>query len=261
LATFNLHKVDRFAGDVASYLRGDLVRNAMDLWLLRTETRDYELHVSRREGKIEAHLGIYHAPEAPYVSVDGDPVGVEPLLELVPSRAVLLLAPELFERLEGRFSSLEVYHDDLMVLHRGQEKLVSPDLAVRLSETDAEEYSSFGSRFRFAPDPIDRVRRRLKRDPVFGALSGDKLVSVARVAAWLPEMAVIMGVETLPEFRGRGFGTIAVSGAVHEALRRSRSCSLGVRSDNVGAMTLYHKLGFEIAEKEVWVDKGTGLKP
>jgi predicted GNAT family acetyltransferase len=147
-----------------------------------------------------------------------------------------------------------------MLLHRGREKLVSPDLAVRLSEKDAKEYSSFGSRFRFTPDPIDRIRRRLERDPVFGALSGDKLVSVARVAAWLPEMAVIMGVETLTEFRGRGFGTIAVSGAVQEALRRSRSCSLGVRSDNV-AITLYRKLGFETAEKEVWVDKGTGLKP
>ena len=148
-----------------------------------------------------------------------------------------------------------------MVVERGEERLRNPELATRLSRESDIEYSNFGSSFNLPALPIEWIRKRIDEDTIFGAFADGKLASVASLVAWLPQMAVIMGVETKPEFRRRGLGAVAVSAAVREALTLSQSCSLFVRSDNAAALSLYREIGFKKVAEELWIDIGTGLIP
>ena len=247
--------------DVIAYLGKDLMRNALDIWYLQREEKGYELLVCRVDKEVKAHLGVYNTPEANYVTLGGDPAAAGSLITFVPSKAVLLIPVDLQELIIRNVKYDTIYSNELMIVERGNEKLSRPELATRLSTVHEIEYSRFGSSFNVPPVPIEWIRERLENDIVFGVFDNGVLGAVASVAAWLPEVAVIMGVETKPELRRRGLGTIAVSAAVQEGLKRSRCCTLFVRSDNEQAISLYNRLGFEKVGKELWVDINSGLKP
>jgi ribosomal protein S18 acetylase RimI-like enzyme len=271
-----------------SYLQHDLVHNVLDAWNLRFADKGrYELYVSRLKGgsEIWAHIGIFHSPEADYVSMGGRHAeAVVPLVRLIPPTAVVILPAHLFEPLRDEFRWDRAILTDVMVVAIGGERLDArsgrregdghnddldgdddasgPVGAVsRLTKKDATSYSTFGRSLDAPPAATGSARARLEKELVFGAFLDGRLVAVASVAAWLPEMAVIMGVETKEAFRRRGFGGAVVSAAVREALSRSSACSLGVRSDNIEAIRLYRRLGFVKVGQEFWVDKGTGLTP
>jgi ribosomal protein S18 acetylase RimI-like enzyme len=261
---------DAVDSDVVSYLEKDIVHNAMDIWNLRSDDERYELHVSRTKGgaEIGAHIGIFHNPEANYVAIGGrDAEAIVPLMRFIPPTSVVTLPAPLYEPLKDKFRSGRAILTDMMVDTRDEGRLVSASnsleggAAVRLTEKDAAGYSTFGRSFNSPPQPVEWARGRIERELVFGAFLDGMLVAVASVVVWLPKMAVIIGVETKEAFRGRGFGRAVVSAAVHEALSRSSSCSLGVRSDNIGALRLYRRLGFVKVDEEFWVDIGTGLTP
>jgi ribosomal protein S18 acetylase RimI-like enzyme len=253
-------KVGADHGEALAYLRTNLVHNSLEVWSLMRESHRHDLYVHRDGGIITAHLGIYHSPETDYVSIGGREEAIEALLPLVPAKAVVLLSPEAYEKSRERLGSDKVYANDLLLVRRGEERLVHPELAVRLTERDAEDYSRFGPSFEGPPTPVDWARERLSREAVFGVFDGT-LVSVADAIAPLPEMAVIVGVETRKEFRRRGFGTIVVSAALREALARSETCLLGVAQSNEDARRLYGRLGFKKVGEEIWVDIGTGRSP
>jgi predicted GNAT family acetyltransferase len=147
-----------------------------------------------------------------------------------------------------------------MLVSRGEERLAGPRAAVELSEKDADGYAAFsppGS----PQAPIDYALEQLERHPIFGAFDDGKLVAVASLSAFLPDMAVIMAVETQKESRRKGYGGAVVSAAVREALSRSKACSLWVASENMGAIPLYRKLGFKKLGEALWADIGTGQHP
>ncbi len=227
---------------------------------MKRESERQELYVRRHDGAIVAHLGIYHSPEADYASIGGQEDAIGGLLPLIPDRAVVLLTPKAFETVRGKLRSEKTYLSDLMVVERGEERLVNPDRALRLSEKDSEEYAGFGPNFAGPPTPVEWARERISREAVFGVFEG-RLVSVASVVVSFSKIAVVMGVETRKEFRRRGYGTAVVSAATREALNNSKSCLLGVASDNEEAKGLYRRLGYTKVSEEVWVDVGTGLSP
>jgi ribosomal protein S18 acetylase RimI-like enzyme len=246
---------------VITYLEMDIVRNALDIWCLETESDRYNLCVCRDGNEIKAHLSTYNTPEAIYVSLGGREPAVEVLLSLVPTKAVVTTTNDLGDLVKRKLRYDAIYPNDFMVVNRGEERLRSPDKARRLSREFEIEYSTFGSSFNAPKVSIEWIRDRLENDLIFGAFSDGKLASVASLSAWLPQMAVIMGVETRPEFRRRGLAAIVVSAAVQEALKRSQACSLFVRSNNQQAIALYRALGFKKRGEELWIDIGTGLIP
>jgi ribosomal protein S18 acetylase RimI-like enzyme len=248
-------------GDVIAYLESDINRCAIDIWNLRFESNHHEFYVARDRGTIRAHLGIFHAPEADYVTLGGHDEGVGRLLTLIPDRAVVLVPPAAFEAARPRMKPGIVYSSDLMLVRRGEETVGPPGTAVRLTEKDAEEYAGFGASFNAPPVPVEWARERISRDAVFGVFEQGKLASIASAMAFHPEVAVIMGVETRKEFRRRGYGRSVVSAAVREALDRSKSCTLWVASRNSEAQPMYRSLGFRKVGEELWVDIGTGVTP
>jgi predicted GNAT family acetyltransferase len=229
---------------------------------LRSEPERFELYVSRDGDSIGGHLGIFRTPEANYVSIGAVEKSVAAgLLELLPKKCVVFVEQSLYETIEERFQEAVVSPNDIMVVRRGEERLTDPDRAVRLSTLDAPEYSHFGTSFNVPEVPIEWVHERLHKDRVFGVFSEGVLASVASVAAWLPQMAVITGVETNQDFREKGFAVAATSAATREGLAHSESCMLFVRADNLRAVHIYQKLGYRKIGEELWVDVGTGLVP
>jgi len=259
--TVGFERVYAEDSEAVAHLETDLNRNALDIWNLRFESHRYELYVNRDQGVIRAHLGIYHAPEADYVTIGGREEAIGPLLTLIPSRAVVLLPPGAFEAARGNMKPGNVYLNDLMLVRRGEEMLGHTDFAVRLTEKDAEEFAGFGSSFNAPPVPVEWARERISRDAIFGAFNQRKLVSVASATAFHPDVAVIMGVETRNEFRRKGYGSSVVSAATREALNRSKSCTLWVAARNAEALAIYRRLGFKKIGVELWVDIETGLTP
>lgn len=246
--------------EAISYLESDLARNALEVWGLKFESDRFELYVLRDEGRTVAHLSNYHAPEANYVNIGGRDTAIVPLLPLLPRRAVVTLAAGAFEKAKDSIRPDSVYRTDLMLVRRGEGRLAGQRAAVELSERHVDDYAAFsppGS----PQAPIDYAREHLARHPTFGAFDDQKLVAVASLGAFLPDMAVILAVETLKESRRKGYGSAVVSAALREALNRSKACSLWVASENAGAISLYRKLGFERVGEGLWADMGAGQHP
>jgi hypothetical protein len=72
---------------------------------------------------------------------------------------------------------------------------------------------------------------------------------------------MIGGVYTRPDHRNKGYATLATSAITREALEKSESAALFVRSDNYPAIRAYEKIGYEKIGEKLWVDVGTGRKP
>jgi ribosomal protein S18 acetylase RimI-like enzyme len=246
--------------DVLAYLKADLVHNVLEVWSLKYESNRHELYVHRDDGGITAHLSIYHSPEADYIAIGGDESAASRLVHLVPKRAIVLLSQGAFAEADDRLRSGTVYKSNLMLLERGQERLIHPELAVRLTQNDAEEYAGFGPSFTGPPSPLEWARERLGREATYGVFDG-KLVSVATTIVPLEEMAVVIGVETKEGYRGKGYGSSVTSAATREGLARAEKCLLGVSSDNAGAKSIYGRLGFRKVSELLWVDVGAALSP
>jgi ribosomal protein S18 acetylase RimI-like enzyme len=261
MVELKLERVASAERGVIAYLEKDLVRNALDVWNLKFAKSRYVLHVCSIDGNPSGHAGIYHGEDAVYVTLGGASKTVEALLHLVPKKAVITVPPRLGKVVTSRLDHGAVFPNDIMLTKRGEAKLGIATGVSRLTQDRAAEYSSFGTSFNAPRAPMKWIRDRLKKSLVYGAFYGGTLVSVASLVAWLPQVAVVMGVETKEEYRRRGFGRTVVSVAVSEALRRSQTCSLFVRSDNSEAIRLYRKLGFRKCGDELWIDRGTGMIP
>jgi ribosomal protein S18 acetylase RimI-like enzyme len=89
--------------------------------------------------------------------------------------------------------------------------------------------------------------RMLETGYYYGLRQGTGLVSVAGVHVYSPQykVAALGNVTTHPDFRGRGLAQQVCAGLCRALLSRVDHIGLNVRSDNIGAVTCYEKLGFE----------------
>lgn len=243
------------------YFESDEPRNVLDLWNLENEDRRYKLLVCRINGEVKAHLGTYDTPEAIYSSLGGETTSAEALIDFIPRKTILTTTRELGDLIGRRLKFDASYPNDIMMVRRGEEKLTDPGRAVRLSIDNDIQYSEFGSSFKIKNVSMEWIREQLATATIFGVYVDHALVSVASLVGRLPSVSEIMAVETKPEFRGRGFGSIAVSAAVREGLKQSITCSLFVRQDNSSALAIYKKIGFNKVGELLWIDLGSGLVP
>lgn len=89
---------------------------------------------------------------------------------------------------------------------------------------------------------------QIERGVFCGVLSGDRLVAAAGTHLVSPTygVAAVGNVFTHPDYRGRGYGTATTSAVLAELLRLGiRDVVLNVAQDNVAAIRIYERLGFE----------------
>jgi GNAT superfamily N-acetyltransferase len=86
------------------------------------------------------------------------------------------------------------------------------------------------------------------RTPELGTFLGvheaGRLVAMAGERLHLPGYTEVSAVCTHPDHRGRGYAAALVSAVAEQMMARGETPMLHVRSDNVGAIRLYERLGF-----------------
>ncbi len=246
------------------YLRRDVIKHAFALFDIDSGFENSVFYVAEHKGEISGYLLIYRGTMLRYPSIilDAKVEAVEKLLGLLPDEKAILFCPgELLAPVRANVKDSGVYQETLMLVRRGEERLIENNQAVRLTLDDVESlaalYSGLAANRRVELEP---VRRQLTL-PFYGIYEDGKLVSVAGMYVAIPEVCVIGGVFTHPAHRGKGFAKMTTSAVLEHALRGSGLVTLYVRSDNQPAIRVYEELGFSRAGGRFWVDLGTGLKP
>ena len=97
--------------------------------------------------------------------------------------------------------------------------------------------------------------RMVETGQYFGLREDDKLVSVAGVHVYAPtqRVAALGNIATDPAYRGRGLAFRCVARLCGNLLESVDAIGLNVKADNLGAIRLYERLGFErVAQYEEW---------
>lgn len=108
---------------------------------------------------------------------------------------------------------------------------------------------------------LEEAEQFIREQCFYGIFVGSKLVSVACIQVKLPEIWILGGFYTKPEYRNRGYATSLASFLVKEALKETDRVGLHVRADNHPARRVYEKVGFRLYKKMCWLDYRTGLTP
>ncbi|GAA0497702.1 hypothetical protein Ade02nite_53900 [Paractinoplanes deccanensis] len=125
---------------------------------------------------------------------------------------------------------------------------VPDDEAVPLTETDVPEILDLVERAQ--PGPFGKRTVELGR--YLGIRHEGRLIAMAGERFRLPGWTEVSAVCTDPAFRGRGLGarlTMAVAAAI---LERGDLPFLHVTAENLGAIRLYERLGFQVSHQVVF---------
>ncbi|HSD82980.1 MAG TPA: GNAT family N-acetyltransferase, partial [Anaerolineae bacterium] len=234
---------DRFFAD---YARGDLDPEHFQFTMWLGAEKDNELRTV---------VMTYHDLEPPIFCAIGEACGVEAILDRVlwlkqmslSIREEHLPAVERFYRTElvpmlkmalesrPRVSPVTV---ESKIGHRNPVSVMKLDVShLPLLE---ELYSHGGG---------DAFRQRsLELGVFYGIFAGERLISVAgtHIVSESERIAALGNVMTHPDYRGRGFATVATSAVCEELLGRGiEMIGLSVSRSNEAAIRVYEKIGFK----------------
>lgn len=251
--------------EVREYLEADPIGNAYPLSFADSEPERASLWVVRRDGVPGGHMFVYDAREfsTHWVYLGGEANLVPQLLVLLPPTRSIVTAPS---DLAGAVSKLpgvtESFVQKLMLVERGQEKLVESRPAIRLTPEHAASYAKLAvpSSVQVTDAVVALNRRFLETEVVYGIFAEDgTLAAVAGTNARSPGVWIVSGVETAPGFRRRGFGTRVVSAVTRDAIREAGRAALYVDRDASEAVRLYERLGYRTERECGVIDFGTGV--
>ncbi len=92
------------------------------------------------------------------------------------------------------------------------------------------------------------LREQISEGGAFVAEDGGRIVSKAEATPARPHAALVGGVYTVPEERGRGRSTACVAALCKSMLSRVRVVGLSVEKENVAARRVYSRVGFQAAD-------------
>ncbi|MFD1887434.1 GNAT family N-acetyltransferase [Paenibacillus wenxiniae] len=187
-----------------------------------------------------------------------DPLGCGGFLSLVPAiaqRAGLeadseIAASTLFEKL--RLAGVELNGADyLFYVPLAEQKLLLvenfPATVRQLTPKDAAVFEAF---VLTAPEvDLDEAFVELDHWLVFGYFVDERLVSVASMYVWNGTSFADLGIITLPQFRGRGFGRQTVRAIVAQALKQGLESQYRCQPDNISSARLAEASGFSLFAK------------
>jgi len=136
--------------------------------------------------------------------------------------------------------------DHLFYFSNEQQKLLHnesfPAAVRQLTSEDADAFEDFVSE---APeDDMDEAFVELDHWLAFGCFVEDRLVSAASMYTWSGTSFADLGVITLPQFRGQGFGKQTVRAIGAQALRLGCEPQYRCQPDNVSSIRLAQASGF-----------------
>lgn len=249
-AVILVEKAPVLTPELKAYLEADLIGNAYPLTFVNQEPDRATFWVARRDGQPCGHLFVYDAHEfsSQWAYLAGDSEVVSRLLGEIPPEGMVVTAPSesssILRHLPG---FTEAFVQEVMVVERGEERLVDPTPATRLTPEHALSYAQLVAT---ADVPVTEQILELHRDflrteVVYGIFTeGGALVAVAGTNARSPTVWMVTGVQTVPQFRRQGLATKVVSAVTRDALAAVGRAALYVDREERGAVRLYEHLGY-----------------
>ena len=256
---------DRYSDDILRLAKLDPVLNVFIIydWMSLRDRCGFYVALDSSE-MVKAVCVIYRDRSFDSIVFCGSEKGVEMILDHIkPVRAVMPIVE--FKYMKAVSRSLghnigSVYDCMLMVCSGDMFKPKVRHRVLKLEDRHADILRSFWVEERGREISVEEAKELLGK-PTFAVVSGGRILSIANILAVTSDVSMIGGVYTVPEFRGRGLATSVVSKATEEALKLSRLSTLVVRSENLPAVRLYRKVGYELYKRLKWVCIGVDVKP
>jgi RimJ/RimL family protein N-acetyltransferase len=251
-----------------SFLREDVLLNAypiFDLHHMRQRSKFFIVYANKQ---IQGVLLDFHG-HAGFHSIwlRGTNKAIEKLLDVLKYDKMLfmLALPENEKAIERKFPTSNQHTMDFMLLRRGGESLYVNHSARQLSQSDSFALASLRKKTHESPlkEEVERASEIIKDHggPPYGIFDNSMLISVCTFHVRLPEIWIIGGLYTRPEYRNQGYATSLTSIMIKDALRETECIGLYVREDNYPAKRIYEKIGIKLHKKVKWLDYNTGFVP
>ena len=188
---------------------------------------------------------VRRVPKSPKLIVQAPDAGIAEdvlnhLKALGAPKESLRIAPYLDMAVgEEGFTPYETFPKPVMLDPRNDEH-VREFASIRVESVGREEEAMM------APELIRRYRP-------YAIFVGRRIASVAMTYVRMPEVWVVGGVYTKPQYRGRGYAKAVTSAVTRDALRAGAKALLQVREDNEPAVRVYRRLGYEPIGRRYWV--------
>jgi RimJ/RimL family protein N-acetyltransferase len=262
---FTIERVDEGNRQrVVSSLRSDVIRHVFAFYDLQHEPEHTTMYTGFENGILSGYILIYSALDFPSVILECEKDTARPLIEYAPeNRFIMHAPPNLLKLIESEFPTAKHYAEDWMLVKKDQANLFRSKLARRLrTENDASRLTVLlSTREDRQKGTVKKNMGLIRKTPIYGVFVNSELVSYAGSFLQLPQVWMIGGVYTHPDYRNKGYATLATSAVTEEALKNSETAALFVRSDNYPAIRAYEKIGYKKIGEKLWVDVGTGLRP
>ena len=249
---------------VVELLSSDVIRHAFAIYDLQYKPEYTTMYLALDEGKMEGYILIYTGLGFPSVVLECRKGLADKLLDYAPRGRFILHAPiDSIPVVRDRFPEANYYLEEWMVVRRGEERTFKSELVRRLSTRDDADQLAHLVQLRrsVVVRDVERYMEQITDRPTYGVFLDGRLISYASVLIQLPQVWVIGGVYTHPDYRNRGYGTLVTSAVTEEALKNAGCAALFVRTDNYPAIRVYSKIGYKRFGEKVWVDVGLGMKP
>jgi GNAT superfamily N-acetyltransferase len=251
--------------ELKAYLEADPIGNAYPLTFVNQEPHRTSFWVARRDDQPCGHLFVYEAHEFStlWAYLAGDSEVVSRLLDEIPRKHTVATAPSESSSILSHLPGVtEVFVQQIMVVERGEERLVDPTPATRLTPEQALPYAQLvvPAVVPITEKVVELNREFLRTEVVYGIFAGSgALAAVAGTNARSPAVWMVTGVQTASQFRRRGFGAKVVSAVTREALAAVGRSALYVDREEQGAIRLYERLGYRTIRECTVVDFGTKM--
>lgn len=213
-----------------------------------------------RNGVIDAYVLLWRGPHVYGVHLWGSDIDLLKRVELprdVPTYIHLYtddrrFAEKVIEIAKDSRSVVRAMEFLDMVTDEKSFRPYNPEAARRLGEEDLDAFLEIK---RVQGREIDRedARKAIARGRYYGVYVDGKLAAIAGRYIVLPEVWVIGDVYVRPEYRGRGYGKIVTSAITRDAIVSGATPLLHVDTENTPAVRLYHRLGYRVLRKRIWL--------
>ena len=245
-------------------LKSDVIKHVFAFYDVQYDPQHTTTYVAFEKNRLMGYILIYTGADVPSVILESEEDAAETLIAHAPQNGFIMHAtPNLLPIIKRNLSNAKDYTENWMLIRKPEASFYNSKLVKRLlTEEDAVTLANL------LLQRTDRPKRMMQRYiewvtklPVYGVFKEGVLVSYAGSFIQLPQVWMIGGVYTDPNYRNKGYALLATSAVTEEALRQAEAAALFVRSDNYPAIRVYEKIGYRKIGEKLWIDMGTGLRP
>lgn len=250
--------------NILEFLSADYVKHVFACYDLQYDPEHSAMQIVLDDGEIKGYLLVYSALNPPSAVLECEESVASQLVEYAPEdHFIMHTPPNIVPKVTAKYPYAKTYLEDWMLIKRGKPEVPESDLVRRLdSRRDAAQLAKLmASRKERPENSEEECADMIRKMPIYGVFIDGKIVSYAGSFIQLPQIWMIGGVYTHPDFRGKGYATLATLAVTKEALSKASVAALFARSDNAPALRAYYNIGYRKIGNKMWVDIGTGLMP